>query len=96
MLLRSVEAPTPNPQLTVLPAREAVRVEVVAVSVPAVEIPNVAEDCPAGIVTLAGTVTSELVEFRLMTRSVGAAVLRVTVPVEDAPPVTDPGDAEML
>jgi hypothetical protein len=50
---------------------------------------KVAEVAPAGTVTLAGTCTAEWLLDRLTTAPpLGAASLRVTVPVEEVPPVT--------
>jgi hypothetical protein len=55
-----------------------------------VEIVNAALVAPAGTVTLAGTVATVglLLESATITPLAGAAVFRVTVPIEAAPPVT--------
>jgi hypothetical protein len=53
---------------------------------------KVVEVAPAGTVTLAGTCTAELLLDRLTAAPpLGAAPLRVTVPVEEVPPVTVAG-----
>jgi len=53
---------------------------------------NVAVVAPAATVTLAGTVaTAVLVLSATITPPAGAAAFRVTVPVDDVPPVTDLG-----
>ena len=50
---------------------------------------NVAVDCPAATVTLAGTAAAVLLLPSVTTAPpVGATALNVTVPVEPAPPVT--------
>lgn len=60
--------------------------EVVAVKVPLV--------VPPGTVTVEGTVTAgSLAESATVTPPGGAAAESVTVPVEDAPPITLPGDS---
>src|SRR5206468_11104086 len=55
-----------------------------------VEIVNAALVAPAGTVTLAGTVATarSLLESGISAPPAGAAALRVTVPIEAAPPVT--------
>ena len=47
----------------------------------------------AATVTLAGTVAADVLLFERVTTAppVGAGPLRVTVPVEDVPPITDRG-----
>lgn len=53
---------------------------------------NVTDACPAGIVTLAGTVADVWLLASWMTAPPeGAGPVRVTVPVEDVPPITDAG-----
>ena len=53
---------------------------------------KVADDLPAGTVTLASTVAAELLlDSFTVIPPVGAAPLRLTVPVEDVPPVTELG-----
>ena len=65
--------------------------------VDAVEMATVPAELPAGIVTEAGIVTPELSELRLTVMPpVGALPATVTVPVEDVPPATELGVAEML
>jgi len=50
---------------------------------------NVAEVCPAGMVTDAGTWAAALLELRVtVVPPAGAGPVRVTVPVELVPPVT--------
>ena len=60
---------------------------------PTVVIVNVAEVDPAGIATVEGTVASfVLLEVRVtVAPPVGAATLRATVPVDDAPPMSEVG-----
>jgi len=54
---------------------------------------NVAEVAPAGIVTVAGGVALLLPDVSVTTSPpLGAGPLRVTVPVETFPPMTDVGD----
>jgi hypothetical protein len=53
---------------------------------------NVAVDAPARTVTVAGTVADESLDVRLtVVPAVGAGPVRVTVPVEEVPPVTVAG-----
>ena len=61
-----------------------------------VEIVNVAVIAPAGTVTLDGTdaTVESLLESATITPSVGAAAVRVTVPVEGLPPSTVVGLTE--
>ena len=57
-----------------------------------VVIVNVAVVCPAAIVTVAGIVTAVLVvDNATAAPPIGAAPLRVTVPVDEAPPTTVAG-----
>ena len=57
---------------------------------------KVAVELPAGIVTVAGSVTSPLFELsETEIPPAGAVPLMPTVPVADPPPVTDPGEAEI-
>lgn len=58
---------------------------------------NVAVVCPAATVTVDGSCAAGLLLVRLtLAPPVGAAPLRVTVPVEDVPPVTDEGLSETV
>jgi len=58
-----------------------------------VDTAKVAVVAPAATVTELGTVALVALDFRLTTTPpVGAAPVRVTVPVEDAPPTTDAGE----
>jgi hypothetical protein len=58
-----------------------------------VAIVKVAEVAPVGTVTIAGTVSTALLDDRLTTEPpVGAADESVTVPVDDDPPNTTLGD----
>src|SRR5881396_1652114 len=61
-----------------------------------VDIVNVALVAPAGAVTLAGTIAIEglLLESATATPPAGADVVRITVPVNAAPPVTLAGFSE--
>jgi len=61
-----------------------------------VETVNDALNCPAGTVTVAGTVTPALLEERLTTVSAVCTVFSETVPVAFAPPNTPPGFTERL
>ncbi len=64
---------------------------VLAVTV-VVEIAKPAEVLPFGIVTVAGTVAHEApLESAIVTPPGGAAVAMVTVPIPEAPPLTDAG-----
>ena len=49
---------------------------------------NVAVELPAGTVTVAFTVAEAELDRETVTPPAGAAPLKVTVPVEDVPPVT--------
>lgn len=49
---------------------------------------KLAEIAPAAIVTLAGTVTAGLSLLTVTMAPLGAGLLRLTVPVDEAPPVT--------
>lgn len=70
----------------------AVIVELVELDTGVVVAVNVAVVLPAGTVTEAGTTTAVALLCRLTTRPpVAAALLIVTVPVEDAPPATEVG-----
>ena len=70
--------------------------EVVA-ETPVVVMVNVADVAPAGTKTDAGGTALALFELRLTDVPPGpAAPFKVTVPVEDAPPITDDGDTETL
>ena len=51
------------------------------------------DDCPAGTVTVAGTWAAGSLELKVTTvPPVGAVPVRVTVPVELVPPVTELGE----
>lgn len=61
-------------------------------STPPVEMAKVAVVASAATVTVAGTVTAEFPELRLITAPpVGAAAARVTVPVGEFPPTSEAG-----
>lgn len=76
-----------------VPVMVAVTVDVTDV----VEIENVAEVAPAATVTDAGTVALEELDVSVTIEPPGpAAPLRVTVPVEPAPPRTEAGDTDRL
>ena len=75
----------------------AVSVTVVAVATGLVVTVKFAVVAPAKTVTLVGTVAEvELVLNVTGTPPVGAAELRVTVPVEDTPPRTDVGETDTV
>lgn len=77
--------------------RVAVTVAVEVADTPDVLIANVAVDAPPATVTEAGGVTVALVDVRFMTKPpVGAIPLRVTVPVDEFPPVRVVGFAVRL
>ena len=62
---------------------------------PVVVITNVADNCPTGTVTVAGTVAEALLEPRLtIVPPLPAGPERVTVPVDELPPETDDGLTE--
>jgi len=76
----------------VTPAATAARVADTLAATVVVEATNVAVAAPSATVTLAGTVTAAaLLESVTRTPPAGAAEVSVTVPVEDAPPVTVAG-----
>ncbi len=80
-----------------VPFSVAVIVEVVVVATATVVIVNVPVVAPAATVTVAGTVALVELEVRPTdTPPVPAAPLRVTVPVEDVPPVRVAGLSETL
>lgn len=82
-----------NPELAVLPLRVAEIFSDTVELVAEVVMPNVADVCPASTVTVAGTwATALLVESATTAPPVGAGPVRVTVPVEVAPPVTELGE----
>ena len=75
------------------PAKVAVSVTGVAVVTDEVVAANVALVAPAATVTLAGTVTALLaLVSATCAPPVGAGAVRVTVPVEEAPPTTLVGE----
>ena len=75
-----------------VPFEVAVIVTVCCVLTAAVVMVKAALVAPAGTVTLGGTATEALLSERpTTTPPVAAAALRVTVPVDEAPPVTDVG-----
>ena len=79
--------------LRLVPDSVAVMVAVETAVTADVVMLNVAVVAPAGTVTLAGTVAEVLLEARFTTAPpVGAAVPRVTVPVDGEPPTTLVGD----
>ena len=72
----------------------ALIVDVVEAETPSVLTAKVAEVAPAGITTLVGTVAVDLLDVRLtVAPPVGAATVRETVPVDDAPPIKDVGES---
>jgi len=78
---------TVKPNVSLTPEYEAMRVTGVAeLTVPAVTV-NVAEVCPCGIVTVAGTLAAVLLELEsdTVTPPLPAAEVRLTVPVADPP-----------
>lgn len=78
-----------------VPARVPVRVTVVIAETGFVLTVNVAVVAAEGTVTLAGTVALIELDVKVTTTpAAGAAALRVTVPVEFVPPVTDVGDTD--
>lgn len=78
--------------VTELPATVAVMVSGVEVATPDVVIVKGAELDPAATVTVGGGAALGSLEERLTcTPPVGAGALRVTVPVDDVPPMTDVG-----
>jgi hypothetical protein len=79
-----------EPPAPVQPATLAMTVAVTLLEPEEVVTLKVADVCPAGTVTDAGTCTCELLLCRLtVTPPAGAAAVRVTVPVRPAPPVTE-------
>ena len=91
--LCSVGAPiagfTVSVALRLVPPNEPVLLVAVGLDTPDVVIVNVALVAPAATVTLAGTATAaELSDSVTRAPPDGAAVLRLTVPVEELPPTT--------
>jgi len=80
----------------VLPLNVAEIVDVVLAVTDFVVTGNVAEEYPAATVTDAGTPPTPVAERATTDPPVGAAVVRVTVPVEEAPPITEIGDKVTL
>jgi len=74
--------------------RAAVMLAVVVAETFAVFTVNVADVFPAGTVTEAGTVAPCWLERAITIPPLGAAELNVTVPVEDAPPLTLAGESD--
>lgn len=75
----------------------AVIVALTVAETASVLIVNVAEVDPAGTVTVVGSVAFVLLEVRAsVVPPVGAAPVRVTVPVDEVPPVTVAGDTARL
>lgn len=73
----------------------ALIVTAVELDTPVVAIVKVADVAPAATVTLPGTVAEVELDDRVIEEPpVGAAELKVTVPVEDVPPTTDAGETE--
>lgn len=84
-----VDGFTVNEAERVMPPETAVIVDVVAVVTEPVVIVKFALVAPDGTVTFAGTVVAvELSDSDTTAPPAGAAAVRVTVPVEDVPPVT--------
>jgi hypothetical protein len=79
------------------PPRFPVIVTRLVAETPAVVMLNVAEVAPEGTVTDVGTVALVLLEESVTTAPpVPAWPLRVTVPVEEFPPITDVGDTDTV
>ena len=82
-----------RPAVTLEPPPDAVIVAVVNVETAAVEIAKVALVAPEPTITLTGTAAAVvLLESVTVAPPAGAALTRVTVPVELPPPVTLDGD----
>ena len=79
-----------------VPARVPVIVTEVLVATPVVVIVNVVVVEPEGTVTDAGTVALVLLEVRVTVVLAPAGPLRVTVPVDGVPPVTEVGETVTL
>ncbi len=95
--LETVAAVIVNVAVADAEPREAVIVELVLVDTAVVVTVNVAVFAPAATVTDAGRVAPVLLDFNVTTvPPVGAALLKVTVPVEETPPTTDDWDSETL
>ena len=79
------------------PEKDPVRVTELVLETVLVVTEKVAEVEPAGTMTLDGTVAAEVFELDRLTvmPPVPAAVVRVTVPVAEVPPVTEVGLTEM-
>jgi hypothetical protein len=73
----------------------AVMVAVADVATTEVVIVNVPVEAPAAMVTVDGTTALELLEVKFTTvPPAGAALFKVTVPVEGVPPSTDVGETD--
>jgi hypothetical protein len=88
----SVGALTVKAAVLVIPSRTAERVRVAVLATAVVLILKLAVVAPAATLTFAGTVAAALSLERAAIRPpAGAAPVRVTVPVEELPPITEAG-----
>jgi|SRR6266446_1331841 len=86
------EGPTSSAAVCVVPCNEAVIVAVVLLAPAGVVMENVADELPAAIVTVAGTLAAALLEESDTVRFAAAAPVKATLPVAVPPLGTVDGE----